>query len=80
MINLSIGCNTKGQYSYELYFHSVKTSVDNVTDENTANECFHQEEKARKEGEEAKKRADDDARKKMILGNLSFTGYKVIVL
>lgn len=34
------------------------------------------EEKARKEGEEAKKKADDDARKKMILSNLSFTGYK----
>ncbi|XP_035517100.1 troponin T, cardiac muscle isoforms isoform X4 [Morone saxatilis] len=34
------------------------------------------EEKARKEDEEAKKKADDDARKKMILSNLSFTGYK----
>ncbi|KAM7402477.1 hypothetical protein PAMP_017716 [Pampus punctatissimus] len=34
------------------------------------------EEKARKEEEEAKKKADDDARKKMILANLSFTGYK----
>lgn len=41
---------------------------------------FHQEEKARKEEEEAKKKADDDARKKMILSNLSFTGYKVIIL
>lgn len=36
-----------------------------------------QEEKARKEDVEAKKKADDDARKKMILSNLSFTGYKV---
>ncbi|XP_073324923.1 troponin T, cardiac muscle-like [Pagrus major] len=35
------------------------------------------EEKARREDEEAKKKADDDARKKMILSNLSFTGYKV---
>ncbi|XP_053268168.1 troponin T, cardiac muscle isoforms [Pleuronectes platessa] len=34
------------------------------------------EEKARKEDEEFKKRADDDHRKKMILSNLSFTGYK----
>ncbi|XP_037108240.1 troponin T, cardiac muscle isoforms [Syngnathus acus] len=34
------------------------------------------EDKARKEEEEAKKKADDDARKKMILSNLSFTGYK----
>ncbi|XP_034550493.1 troponin T, cardiac muscle isoforms-like [Notolabrus celidotus] len=34
------------------------------------------EEKARKEDEEAKKKADDDARKKMILSNLTFTGYK----
>ncbi|XP_068568623.1 troponin T, cardiac muscle isoforms-like [Cebidichthys violaceus] len=33
------------------------------------------EEKARKEEEEAKKKADVDARKKMILSNLSFTGY-----
>ncbi|KAL3058243.1 hypothetical protein OYC64_010421 [Pagothenia borchgrevinki] len=33
-------------------------------------------EKARKEDGEAKKKADDDARKKMILSNLSFTGYK----
>lgn len=41
---------------------------------------FHQVEKARKEDEEAKKKADDDARKKMILSNLSFTGYKVIIL
>lgn len=39
----------------------------------------HQEEKARKEDEEAKKKADDDARKKLILSNLSFTGYKVMV-
>uniref|UniRef100_A0A3P8WHZ5 Troponin T type 2b (cardiac) n=1 Tax=Cynoglossus semilaevis TaxID=244447 RepID=A0A3P8WHZ5_CYNSE len=35
------------------------------------------EEKARREDEEAKKRADDDARKKMILSNLTFSGYKV---
>lgn len=41
--------------------------------------CSHQEEKARKEDEEAKKKADEDARKKMILSNLSFTGYKVII-
>lgn len=41
---------------------------------------FHQEEKARKEEEEAKKKADEDARKKMILSNLSFTGYKVMIL
>ncbi|KAF0034614.1 hypothetical protein F2P81_012372 [Scophthalmus maximus] len=34
------------------------------------------EEKARKEEGEAKKKADDDARKKLILSNLSFTGYK----
>ncbi|KAI4827194.1 hypothetical protein KUCAC02_030611 [Chaenocephalus aceratus] len=34
-------------------------------------------EKARKEDGEAKKKANDDARKKMILSNLSFTGYKV---
>ncbi|XP_057701907.1 troponin T, cardiac muscle isoforms [Corythoichthys intestinalis] len=34
------------------------------------------EEKARKEEEEAKKKADDEARKKLILSNLSFTGYK----
>ncbi|XP_016892421.1 troponin T, cardiac muscle isoforms-like isoform X2 [Cynoglossus semilaevis] len=34
------------------------------------------EEKARREDEEAKKRADDDARKKMILSNLTFSGYK----
>ncbi|KAM9799036.1 troponin T, cardiac muscle isoforms-like [Syngnathus typhle] len=34
------------------------------------------EDKARKEEEGAKKKADDDARKKMILSNLSFTGYK----
>ncbi|XP_041814424.1 troponin T, cardiac muscle isoforms isoform X4 [Chelmon rostratus] len=34
------------------------------------------EEKARKEDEEAKKKADEDARKKMILSNLTFTGYK----
>ncbi|XP_077387141.1 troponin T, cardiac muscle isoforms isoform X2 [Festucalex cinctus] len=34
------------------------------------------EEKARKEEEEAKKKANEDARKKMILSNLSFTGYK----
>ncbi|CAJ1050246.1 troponin T%2C cardiac muscle isoforms [Xyrichtys novacula] len=34
------------------------------------------EEKARKEDEEMKKKAEDDARKKMILSNLSFTGYK----
>ncbi|XP_077429580.1 troponin T, cardiac muscle-like [Vanacampus margaritifer] len=34
------------------------------------------EEKARKEEEEAKKKANDDARKKMILSNLSFIGYK----
>lgn len=40
---------------------------------------FHQEEKARKEDEEAKKKADEDARKKMILSNLTFTGYKVMV-
>ncbi|KAM4587689.1 troponin T, cardiac muscle-like isoform 2-T2 [Odontesthes bonariensis] len=33
-------------------------------------------EKARKEEEEAKKKAGDDARKKMILSNLTFTGYK----
>lgn len=38
---------------------------------------FHQVEKARKEDGEAKKKANDDARKKMILSNLSFTGYKV---
>lgn len=38
-----------------------------------------QEEKARKEEEEAKKKADDDARKKLILSNLSFTGYKVMI-
>ncbi|XP_041814406.1 troponin T, cardiac muscle isoforms isoform X2 [Chelmon rostratus] len=36
------------------------------------------EEKARKEDEEAKKKADEDARKKMILSNLTFTGYKVM--
>lgn len=42
-----------------------------------ANMFAHQEEKARKEDVEAKKKADDDARKKMILSNLSFTGYKV---
>lgn len=40
---------------------------------------FHQEEKARKEDEEAKKKADEDARKKMILSNLTFTGYKVMI-
>ncbi|XP_061741261.1 troponin T, cardiac muscle isoforms isoform X2 [Nerophis ophidion] len=34
------------------------------------------EDKSRKEEEEAKKKAVDDARKKMILNNLSFTGYK----
>ncbi|XP_019713984.1 troponin T, cardiac muscle isoforms-like isoform X1 [Hippocampus comes] len=34
------------------------------------------EEKARKEEEEAKKKAKDDARKKLILSNLTFTGYK----
>nr|XP_033482934.1 troponin T, cardiac muscle isoforms isoform X3 [Epinephelus lanceolatus] len=34
------------------------------------------EEKAKKEEGEAKKKADDDARKKMILSNLTFTGYK----
>ncbi|XP_034440395.1 troponin T, cardiac muscle isoforms-like isoform X3 [Hippoglossus hippoglossus] len=34
------------------------------------------EEKARKEDVEFKKKADDDHRKKMILSNLSFTGYK----
>ncbi|XP_044069498.1 troponin T, cardiac muscle isoforms-like isoform X4 [Siniperca chuatsi] len=34
------------------------------------------EEKARKEDEEAKKKADDNARKKLILSNLTFTGYK----
>ncbi|XP_068598880.1 troponin T, cardiac muscle isoforms-like isoform X2 [Brachionichthys hirsutus] len=38
------------------------------------------EEKARKEDEEAKKKADEDARKKMILSNLTFTGYKVMIL
>lgn len=41
---------------------------------------FLQEEKARKEEEEAKKKAEDDARKKMILSNLSFTGYKVMIV
>ncbi|KAM9408419.1 troponin T, cardiac muscle isoforms-like [Pholidichthys leucotaenia] len=34
------------------------------------------EEKARKEEEEAKKKAEGDARKKMILSNLTFSGYK----
>ncbi|XP_076003532.1 troponin T, cardiac muscle isoforms-like isoform X2 [Genypterus blacodes] len=34
------------------------------------------EEKARKEDKEAKMKADDDARKKKILSNLNFTGYK----
>uniref|UniRef100_A0A3Q3WPV9 Uncharacterized protein n=1 Tax=Mola mola TaxID=94237 RepID=A0A3Q3WPV9_MOLML len=34
------------------------------------------EEKARKDDQEAKKKADDDARKKLILSNLTFTGYK----
>lgn len=41
---------------------------------------FYQEEKARKEEEEAKKKAEEDARKKMILSNLSFTGYKVMII
>jgi len=36
-----------------------------------------QEEKARKEELEAKKKADDDAKKKNILSSLSFSGYKV---
>lgn len=36
-----------------------------------------QEEKARKEEVEARKKADDDAKKKNILSSLSFTGYKV---
>lgn len=40
---------------------------------------FHQEEKARKDDQEAKKKADDDARKKLILSNLTFTGYKVMI-
>ncbi|XP_028302981.1 troponin T, cardiac muscle isoforms-like isoform X2 [Gouania willdenowi] len=34
------------------------------------------EEKARREEEEAKKKAEEGERKKMILSNLSFTGYK----
>ncbi|XP_055016571.1 troponin T, cardiac muscle isoforms isoform X2 [Boleophthalmus pectinirostris] len=34
------------------------------------------EEKARREEEEARKKADEGARKKLILSNLSFTGYK----
>lgn len=40
---------------------------------------YPQEEKARKDDQEAKKKADEDARKKLILSNLTFTGYKVMI-